>query len=70
LRTELAIPMELSEELDNEMKKVKREHHRLDLEAQIHDLSEEINRAGHAVSEEIKKAVDTTTRPSAENTPE
>ncbi|MDD5142903.1 hypothetical protein [Methanoregula sp.] len=70
MRTELAIPMELSEELDNEMKKNKREHHRLDLETQTHDLSAEINRAGHVVSEEIKKAMDTGSGPSPENTPE
>lgn len=70
MRTELAIPMVLSEELDNEMKKIKREHHKRDLETQIHDLSAEINRAGHAVSEEIKKAIDTGTGHSPENTPE
>jgi len=70
LRTELAIPMELSEELGNEMKKIKREHHKLGLETQIHDLSAEINRAGHTVSEEIKKAMDAGTGSAPENTPE
>ena len=70
LRTDLAIPMELSEELDQEMKKIKREHHKRDLETQIHDLSAEINRAGHAVSDEIKKAMDTGTGPAPENAPE
>lgn len=70
MRTELAIPMELSEELDNEMKKIKREHHKRDLETQIHDLSAEINRAGHVVSEEIKKVMDTRTGSASENTPE
>lgn len=62
--------MELSEELGKDMKNVEREHHKRDLETQIHDLSAEINRAGHAVSEEIKKAMDTGTGASPENTPE
>lgn len=70
LRTRVAIPMELSEELGKEMKKTEREHHKRDLEAQIHDLSGEINRAGHAVSEEIKKALDTGTGSLHENTTE
>lgn len=50
--------MSLPDELDTEIKKVEREHHRIDLEKQIHDLGEEINRAGHAISEEIKKEMD------------
>lgn len=62
--------MELSEELGKEMKKTEREHHKLDLEAQIHDLSGEINRAGHAVSEEIKKALDAGNEPSGGNATE
>ncbi len=62
--------MELSEELDKEMKKTEREHHRIDLENQIHDLGQEINRASHVVSEEIKKALDQTMDPAPENVPE
>jgi len=62
--------MELSDELGKDMKNVEREHHKRDLETQIHELSAEINRAGHAVSEEIKKAMDTGTGLSPENTPE
>jgi len=62
--------MELSEELGKDMKNVKREHYKRDLETQIHDLSAEINQAGHAVSEEIKKAMDAGTGPAPENTPE
>jgi len=51
--------MDLSEELGNEMKKVEREQHKTDLTKQIRNLGLEINRAGHEVSEEIKKEQDT-----------
>jgi hypothetical protein len=62
--------MELSEEFDKEMRKTEREHHKIDLENQIHELGDEINRAGHIVSEEIKKALDSATDPAPEHASE
>lgn len=59
--------MDLSDELGNELKKIEREHHKTDLQHQIQDLSKEINRAGHEVSDEIKKALDSGTGAVPEN---
>ena len=62
--------MDLSEELDHEMKKTEREHHKTDLANQVRALGLGINRAGHEISEEIRNVPGALSEPAAENTPE
>ena len=50
--------MGLMDELGKEMKKAETEIHKADLDRQIRDLGEEIHKAGHELSAEIRKAQD------------
>ncbi|MDD1694393.1 MAG: hypothetical protein LUQ71_06675 [Methanoregula sp.] len=57
--------MTLLDDLGTEMKKVETELHKAELDKQIRDLGQGINKAGHELSAEILKSQDS---PSAENT--
>ena len=50
--------MEVSEDLGNEVKKTEAAIHKADVDRQIRELGEEINRTGRDISSEIKKAQD------------
>jgi len=58
-------PMGLFEDLGKDMKKVEAEIHKADLDRQIKDLEQGINKAGHEVSAGIRRAQDSA---SQENT--
>jgi hypothetical protein len=51
--------MALPDELENEAKKAEALNHKADLDRQIRNLGEQINKAGHEMSDQIKKAQDT-----------
>ncbi|MDD1686837.1 hypothetical protein [Methanoregula sp.] len=46
---------ELSVDLGTEMKKVEAERRKADVDHQIRELEQDMNKTGHAVSEEIRK---------------
>jgi len=50
--------MEVSDDLGNEVKKTEAVIHKADVDRQIRDLGEEINRTGREISAGIKKAQD------------
>lgn len=50
--------MALFDDLGKEMKKVEAEIHKADLDKQVRDLEQGINKAGHELSAEIRKAQD------------
>jgi hypothetical protein len=50
--------MGVFDELGREMKKVEAEIHKADLDKQVRDLEQGINKAGHEISVGIRKAQD------------
>lgn len=50
--------MELSDDFETEMKKVEAEIHKTELDNQVQNLGQEINKAGHELSAGIRKTQD------------